>query len=170
MQTLSAGGGASDPDALTGIGRLFPQDQVVLLYGHTTILADLLRGSDVRPVLAVSAAGTSLLTSYLALKRLLLKGPLEPTIVNVMDNAHMAPSAAQQRAPTSLNDCARYFLNYEVNALNIAASDNEDRPSADIERLVLGLLENALALQGAWPGTPHPYAAPIRKHHPAGLY
>jgi hypothetical protein len=169
LQTLSAANGAG-LNALTSTGRLFAQDQVVVLYSTTPILAQLLHGSHIRPVLAVSAAGTSLLTSYLALKRLLLKGLLEPTIVNVVDNVQTGISAAPQRTPTSLNDCAKYFLNYEVNALNIAASSNEDRPSADIERLVLGLLENALALQGGWSSTARTYAPQIRNLYPAGAH
>lgn len=166
LQRLSTEGPGLD--ALAGMGRLFPHDQVVLLYGNTAVLATLLRGSRVRPVLAVSSSGTSLLTSYLALKRLLIKGALEPTIVNVVDNAQELIATAQQRMPTSLTDCAKYFLNYDVNALNIAASGNEDRPWADIERLVLGLMENTLALQGAWRNVAGRFAAPSHLYYAAG--
>lgn len=167
LQMLSAEGPGLE--ALAGLGRLFPPDQVVLLYSSTAVLAQLLRGSRVRPVLAVSSSGTSLLTSYLALKRLLIKGALEPTIVNVVDNAQGPIAAAQQRTPTSLTDCAKYFLNYDVNALNIAATGNEDRPWADIDRLVLGLMENTLALQGAWHQAASRFTPPFHPSYSAGV-
>ena len=120
-----------------------------------------------RPVLAVSSAKTSLLTSYLALKRLLLKGALEPTIVNVVDNAKVPTSITPNRMPTSLNDCAKYFLNYQVNALNVTASTADERPSASIGRLVLGLLEHAMALHSGWSIPHRPYAPTLRQYYHA---
>ena len=170
LQTLTSGS-AMGQHALADTGGLFPQDSVVLVYSTAQTLAHLLHGSSVRPVLAVSSAKTSLLTSYLALKRLLLKGALEPTIVNVVDNAKVPTSITPNRMPTSLNDCAKYFLNYQVNALNVTASTADERPSASIGRLVLGLLEHAMALHSGWSIPHRPYAPTLRQHyHPTGAH
>ncbi len=163
LQTLSSGR-ITGMHSLGDTGALFPQDSVVIVYSTAPTLAHLLHGSSVRPVLAVSAAKSSLLTSYLALKRLLLKGALEPTIVNVVDNARTLTPVSENRMPTSLNDCAKYFLNYQVNALNITAPTTDEPPSASVGRLVLGLLENAMALNSGWTAPHRPYAPALRQH------
>lgn len=169
LQTL-ASGSATGMHSLVDAGGLFPHDSVVIVYSTAQTLAHLLHGSGVRPVLAVSTAKTSLLTSYLALKRLLLKGALEPTVVNVMDNVQAKTPVSENRMPTSLNDCAKYFLNYQVNALNIPAPTTDERPSASIGRLVLGLLENAMALNSGWSAPHRPYAPTVRHHYPTGAH
>jgi hypothetical protein len=166
---------ASDADGnahtLREIGRLFPHESVVLVYGNAQLLVPLLRASRVRPVLALSGAKASLLTSYLALKRLLLKGHLEPTIVNVVDNAAVKTRKASSVAPTSLSDCAKYFLNYEVNALDIMVPTVADQPSAPIDRLALGLLETAMALDSLWSMPSTTFSAPtLRIQNPLGRY
>ena len=84
-----------------------------------TALTPLIKGSQIRPLLAMSAAKTSLLTTYLALKRLLLKAKVEPTIVNMVDPSK--PAQAHSTTPTSLSDCAKYFLNYDVFPIHITA-------------------------------------------------
>lgn len=165
LQTL-ASGSDTGLHSLADTGGLFTQDSVVLVYSTAQTLAHLLRGSNVRPVLAVSSTKTSLLTSYLALKRLLLKGALEPTIVNVVDNARASTPIDPSRMPNSLTDCAKYFLNYQVNALNVTAPTSDERPSASIGRLVLGLLENALPLNSGWSIPHRPYAPTVRQYHP----
>lgn len=129
-------------------GAFFSHESVVIVYANAHCLTPLLKGSQVRPLLAMSAAKTSLLTTYLALKRLLLKAKVEPTIVNMVDTTH--PPKSGGTSPTSLSDCARYFLNYEVNPLHIPAPIGDERPSASIERLALGLLESAMPLGTAW--------------------
>lgn len=170
LQTL-----ASQPriehNALADTGWMFPHESVVVVYGTAQMLVPLLQGSSVRPVLTVSTAKASLLTSYLALKRLLLKGRLEPTIVNVLPAQHTVSSrSGTQTASTGLRDYAKYFLDYEVNALTIPAPGVDDRPSANTERLALGLLENAMPLDVQWAPTPRsvstrpPLAAMVGSH------
>jgi hypothetical protein len=169
LQTL-ASGGATGMHSLADTGGLFPHESVVIVYSTAQTLAHLLHGSGVRPVLALSTAKTSLLTSYLALKRLLLKGALEPTIVNVVDNAQATTPVSGNRMPTSLNDCAKYFLNYQVNALNIQVPATDERPSASIGRLVLGLLETAMALHSNWSAPHRPYVSAARHPFPTGAH
>jgi hypothetical protein len=162
LQTL-ASGRTTGLHSLADTGNLFSQDSVVLVYSTAQTLAQLLRGSSVRPVLAVSDAKTSLLTSYLALKRLLLKGTLEPTIVNVVDNVQAPPLHEPNRMPNSLANCAKFFLNYQVNALNVSVTNTDERPSASVGRLALSLLENALPLESSWSSAHRPYA-PLARH------
>ncbi len=149
----------NERNALADTGWMFPHESVVMVYSTAQTLVPLLQGSKVRPVLTVSTAKASLLTSYLALKRLLLKGRLEPTIVNVLPLQHPVSSqAGTQTASTGLRDYAKYFLDYEVNALTIPAPGADERPSASTERLAFGLLENAMPLDLRWTPAPRSFS------------
>jgi hypothetical protein len=144
--------------SLQHLGRLFQYEGVLIVYGKADWLVPLLSDSGLKPLLAVAPMKTSLLTSYQALKVLMLKGRLEPTIVNVVQERHVALPVKSGTVAASLSDCARNFLGYEVNALNIAAPSDEDRPCVDIQHLALRMIESAVSLEsdlvGAMPQTP----------------
>jgi len=124
--------------SLGKLGHVMPRDGAVILYCNAEWLTTLLGDSHVAPLLAVSSMKTSLLTSYLALKRLLKNGGLEPTVVNL---AHDERAVA-----ASLGECARNFLGYEVKPIRIATPSFDNRPNAEVQRLALRMLENGLAL------------------------
>jgi len=147
LQSLSAAHGHAGP-GIADCGSFFPHESIVIVYASAQSLTPLLQNSTVRPLLAISDAKTSLLTSYLALKRLLLKAKVEPTIVNVVGGE---PSEKPD-APswTSLGDCAKFFLNYEVTPLQITLPTGNERYNARISRLALGLLETAMPLESGW--------------------
>ena len=142
--------------SLQHLGRLFQNEGAVILYGKAELLVPLLSDSRIHPLLAVAPMKASLLTSYLALKQLLLKGRLEPTIVNLVQEHNAAAATKIGSVAASLSDCARNFLGYEVNALNIAAPVDEDRPCVGIQRLALRMLESAMLLDAPVPNAmPH---------------
>lgn len=128
------------------LGDLFHQESIVILYSRVEWLVPILGESGVEPLLALSTSKTSLLTSYLALKRLLINGKLEPTIVNLTPEPKRTTSVKPVAGSSSLADCARNFLGYEVKAINIPASTSEDLTCRAIQRLALQLMENALSL------------------------
>lgn len=131
---------------LQRLGTLFAHDSVVILYSRAEWLVPLMGDSGVAPLLAVSPDKTSLLTSYLALKRLLMNGKLEPTIVNMLPQSSDDGAAAYRHRANaaSLGDCAKNFLNYDVKAITLTASGGDDRSNAAIQRLALWLMESAL--------------------------
>ena len=128
------------------LGQLFADDAVVLVYAKSETLAALLRDSSARPLLAVSSSKNALLTSYLALKRLLVDGRVEPTIVNV---SGLGGADAQKPMPTPvavhLAECARNFLGYQVHMLRVAPQPGA-RQDYDLKPLASRLLESGLAL------------------------
>jgi len=133
---------------LRRLGSLFAHDSVVILYSRSEWLVPMMGDSGVAPLLAVSPEKTSLLTSYRALKRLLINGKLEPTIVNLVPTS---PSTGGAMAPqrtntTSLVECAKNFLAYDVKAINLPASGGEENSSAAVQRLALRLMESAVSL------------------------
>ena len=133
--------------SLQQLGQLFPHEGVLLMYGKAQWLAPLLSHCGVKPLLAVAPMKHSLVGGYVALKHLLLNGRLEPTIVNILADTPTTENVKLRPVATTLSECARNFLGYEVNALNIAASIEEDALSMDMQHLALRMLENAIALE-----------------------
>lgn len=132
---------------LRRLGQLFARDSVVILYSRAEWLVPIIGHCGVTPLIAISPAKASLLTSYRALKRLLINGRLEPTIVNVVQPAHDAPptlSDASSSGAASLLECARNFLNYDTKAINLPAHD--EHASGAMQRLALRLMESAVSL------------------------
>jgi hypothetical protein len=123
----------------------------------------LLHGSGVKPLLVVTPLKSALLSSYVALKHLLLNGRLEPTIANLEPGLAAADIPKGRGVATTLSECAKNFLGFEVHALNIAAPAEDDRPSSDIEHLALRMLEDSVALQPA-----PTMGAPQANHHGLG--
>lgn len=142
--------------SLQHLGQLFAHEGIVIFYGHAQWLAPFLNGSGVKPLLAVTPMKSSLLSSYVALKHLLLNGRLEPTIANLEPGLLVKENPRVRGAATTLSECAKNFLGFEVNALNIAAPCEDDRPCSDIEHLALRMLEDSVALKPALAmGAPH---------------
>lgn len=130
---------------LQQLGHLFPIDGVVVLYCKVDWMNALMGGCDIQPVLAVSPMRTSLLTSYMALKRLLITGKLKPTIVNMIQEH--GPTSPSHPASAGLSECARKFLGHEVQALDIVESQGDAPLHGEIQRLALRLLESAVPLR-----------------------
>jgi hypothetical protein len=151
MQGLSLISTFANPAAqcLTSLGRAFPHDGVMVIYSNAQVLSTLLSHTGVTPLLAISNAKTSLITSYLALKRLLLKGRVAPVLANVVQYAE-DPVEKRGSVASNLRDCAKYFLDFEVNILTIVAPSGEDRPGTDVQRLALTMIEGAIPLDTGW--------------------
>lgn len=134
---------------LTQLGHLFPKDGVLILYCRVEWMIPLIGDCDVTPLLAVSPLRTSLLTSYLALKRLLITGRLKPTIVNMVQEPVNALPKAHPPASSSLSECAKKFLGYDASILTIQERCGEDALFNEFQGLALRVLESALALEPA---------------------
>ena len=135
--------GFNDKDHQRGWHRLvrcFAHGEVVFLYSTAQCIASTLQGLDAPVFLPVSERRASLLTSYLALKRMLLVGGQSPTIVNVLapntdDDAPTAPTVC-----SSLVECAKNFLNFEAQVIAFTDSVEEHSVQA-MHQLALNLLD-----------------------------
>jgi hypothetical protein len=155
LQMLSSGLGANS-DPLQECGWLFPHDSVAIVYAPAGVLVQLLGGTSVRPVLAVSTGKSSLLTGYLALKRLVLKGKLSPMVVNFVENALPGDrSLTTASVGVGLQDYAKYFLNYDVSLFSVSPTKPSEFVDRAVERLALGLLESAIQLTHRWAPASH---------------
>jgi hypothetical protein len=170
LQMLSTGLETST-EKLQDCGWLFPHDSVVIVYAPAATVVQLLGGTSVRPVLAVSTGKSSLLTGYLALKRLLLKGKLSPMVVNLIGNATPGGrSPVTVPVGVGLQDYAKYFLNYDVTLFSVAMSQANDTTDQPVERLALGLLESAVRLTHRWAPMAHHATAPFQPSTMAGRH
>ncbi len=148
LQSLCTAAPAND-HCLQQLGQLFGTDGVVILYCKAEWMASLLAHCRIEPLLAVSPLRTSLMTGYIALKRLLISGKLKPTIVNMVHNMDAQGVAFASAASLGLRECAEKFLGQDIKSLDIAVQRGESPPNADFQRLALRLLEGALELQAA---------------------
>lgn len=128
------------------LGHLFPNDSVVVLYCRVEWMIPLIAESSIEPLLAVSQIKTSLMTSYLALKRLLITGKLRPTIINMVPDRVADPTPTGLPISASLGECARRFLGHEVKSVEITERLGDDGQCSNVQRLALRLMENALTL------------------------
>ena len=135
------------------LGRLFPADGVIILYCKVEPMIELIGARHIEPLLAVSPLRTSLMTSYIALKRLLITGKLQPTIVNMIQDQGTDSPVPTRVTLSGLSQCAKRFLRLEVTTLDIVEQCGETIPNGDIQRLALRLLERSLPLRAEYEQT-----------------
>ena len=137
---------SNQAENLRRLGQLFARDSVVILYSRAEWLVPMVGQCGITPLLVVTPEKASLLSSYRALKRLLIGGQLEPTIFNFTQPSHDAAGWLRHvpAGAASLVTCAKNFLNYDVKTITLAS--NEEHASHTMQRLALRLMEGAVSL------------------------
>lgn len=154
LQTLAATASASWVSALQW-GSLLAPHMVVIVYAPAELLTGLCTQTGLTPLLALSSGKTSLMTSYLALKRLLINTYRVPTIAHVHPSTHGDREDAVAR---SLQDCARQFLQVEVEVLPLKLGPGQALAHTDLDGLVQLLLDESVTLDAPWNGMRNPLA------------
>jgi hypothetical protein len=131
-------------DQLSG---LFQSFGVIVIYARADILTLVLPDSGIEPLLTVSPAKMSPVTAYQALKQMLLDAKLRPTIASIVPELLPKGVVPSYSPVENLQKCAMTFLGYRLDSLVVRAVQPKDRPSDDMHRLALRLLENAMPLQ-----------------------
>jgi len=159
--------GTKPAHSLQRLAHTFQSNGVVVLYASVDALCKLLAHTDVRPLLSLSQEKNALMTTYLALKRLLRNAGLEPTILNMMGSGEESRKGPAGVAH-ALSECAKNFLGYAVQAVRIDPAQTEAQLDTDMRRLATRLLENALPLKshalGATGFQPSGYRELSRSH------
>jgi hypothetical protein len=131
-------------DPLSG---LFQSFGVIVIYARADVLTRVLPDSGIEPLLTVSPAKMSPVTAYQALKQMLLDAKLRPTIASLVPEPLSKGGVVASSSPVeNLQKCAMTFLGYRLDSLVIRTVQAQDRPSDDMHRLALRLLENAMPL------------------------
>lgn len=123
--------------------RAFVGTGVVILYCNAELASQVLKGLETSALIPVSPERSSLLSSYLALKRLLILGGHRPTIIDVQSTDKNANTSGVPAVCTSLVECARNFLSFEVKVISFADIADDEQATADFNRFALSLLESA---------------------------
>lgn len=145
IQALSTAHDA-DSQSLHQLHHLLPPEGVAVLYCKVEWMMPLISDWHMEPLLAVSPVQKSLLTSYMALKRMLITGTLKPTIINMLQDSDLNSSPSALSVSAGLDACARRFLGYECKTLNIREQRDESQPCHQVQGLALRLLENSVTL------------------------
>lgn len=145
LQRLGArrSAGSLPLDPLSG---LFQSFGVIVIYARADVLTLVLPDSGIEPLLTVSPAKMSPVTAYQALKQMLLDAKLRPTIASIVPEPLSKAGVTSYSPVENLQKCAMTFLGYRLDSLLIRTAQAQDRPSDDMHRLALRLLENAMPL------------------------
>jgi len=132
--------------SLHHLGLLLPAESIVVLYCKADWMVKLIGDRHTEALLAISQTKASLLTGYIALKRLLIMGKLRPTIVNMLRDPSLPAPAHHPTTSAGLSECAKRFLGHELKTLTIAEWQTDVAPCDAVQRLALRLLESAVPL------------------------
>lgn len=124
---------------------------LVIVYAPADQLVALVAQTGVTPLLALSSGKTSLMTSYLALKRLLINTQRVPTIAHVRTHGQ-ATNSQEDVVAHSLQGCARQFLHVELDLLPLQLGEGPAKAHADVEALLQLLLAESVTLDPPWGG------------------
>ncbi len=130
--------------ARSRLGEVLQAFGVVLLHTDAETLGCMLAGSAAEPLLLLSLQKQSVITSYQALKHLLLRAGLRPTIVCLTPEEPSLRQGHGSSPVRSLQSCALAFLGFEPKALTMP-SQQADGGGA-LGAFALRLLEGAVSL------------------------
>lgn len=133
------------------LGNVACTDGVVVVYASAPILATIFQGHQLTPLLAVSTARESLLTSYQALKRIVASPLVSPLIVDQTAPSTTTEFGRSTSPARTLAECARNFLQVDLQLAQLRATRDDAPTAADLLRLALRVLENAIPLSSRWP-------------------
>ncbi len=136
----------SDARGLQPLQRLLDGNTVAVLYAGAQTLVKLCCDTGLQPLLAVSGDPNSSLTAYLALKRLLLTARLEPTILHMMALPRDGQNAGSGAAARQLEQCAKRFLGYDVNAIHLDPQADDAAMHRAVRLLATRMVDTALPL------------------------
>ena len=135
----------SQGQPLQRLSSLFESGQVVVVFARGDLLAKLLEGSNVQPLLAVSSSPMSLMTAYYSLKQMHITAQIHPLIVSI-EQEYISRINNTQTPGETLYDCARNFLDCTLSPPLIANLNTEDGISPEMNRLITRMLATAMPI------------------------
>ena len=150
LHTLAAASSSANWTSALQSSPLQAPNAVVIVYAPAELLTSLALQTGVTPLLALSSGKTSLMTSYLALKRLLINTHRVPTIAHVHSRAQAVEEP--EVVARCLQDCARQFLQTELEIHPLRLGAGSALAHTDTEALVQLLLAESVTLDAPWTG------------------
>lgn len=148
LLTLAAAPSSAHWHSALQSSPLLASNAVVVVYAPADLLVGLSNQTGVTPLLALSSGKTALMTSYLALKRLLINTQRVPTIAHV--HSPTQTSDNPDIVARCLRDCARQFLDVELDMFPLHLDAEPALAHADMNALVQLLLDESVTLDAPW--------------------
>lgn len=129
------------------LASLFANYAIILIYTRAESTARLFNNHAAAPLLLLTPQSTSTLSAYQALKQLLQKEQLRPTVANIALSSSLHAEMTNYSSFQNLQHCAMTFLGYQLDAATIRVTADDACAQSDIRRLALQLLESGISLQ-----------------------
>lgn len=148
LHTLAATSASARWASALQSSSLYAPNAVAIVYAPADLLTHFTRQTGVTPLLALSSGKTSLMTSYLALKRLLINSNRVPTIAHV--HSRLQTAETPEVVARCLQDCARQFLDVELTMHPLHLDDSATLADTGMLTLVQRLLDESVTLEAPW--------------------
>lgn len=132
----------SGAQARSRLRHLFADDAVVVVYANAETLTRIATDENCQPLMVMASTPEALLKSYVALKKLLISGEMSPLMVDATGGPH----SGKISTVNTLIDCARNFLDHELQCIALQQDDQDMTEGSGVQRLALRILENAIPL------------------------
>ncbi|SDP93439.1 hypothetical protein SAMN05216303_11246 [Rhodoferax sp. OV413] len=131
---------------LQPLGHLFRNCDLVVVYADAHMLAALLPGSQVRPLLAVAPGRASIIGAYKSFKKLLLQAQLVPLIASVVSNPFKNAENLAKTTGRALQQCAQIHLGCHTEFMTVRTFPQQHKHWNDAHPLALRLMANAIPI------------------------
>lgn len=131
---------------LQAISHLFRSCDLVVVYADAELLATLLPGSQVRPLLAVTPRRASILGAYQNFKKLLLQARLVPLVASVVTAPYKNAELLAKSTGRALQNCAQMHLGCQTDFMTVRSFPQQHARWDDAHQIALRLMASAIPM------------------------
>ncbi len=131
---------------LQALSHLFRSSDLVVVYADADLLATLLPGSQVRPLLAVTPLRASVLGAYQSFKQLLLQARLVPLIASVVTTPFRNAELQARSTGRALQHCAHQHLDCRTDFMTVRSFPQKTARWDDAHQIALRLMAHAIPM------------------------
>lgn len=134
------------PSPLQALSHLFRSCDLVVVYADAQLLAALLPGSQVRPLLAVTPRRASIIGAYQNFKKLLLQARLVPLIASVVTAPFKNAELLAKSTGRALQNCAHLHLDCQTDFMTVRSFPQQNARWDDAHQIALRLMASAIPM------------------------
>ena len=131
---------------LQSLSHLFRSCDLVVVYADAQLLATLLLGSQVRPLLTVTPRRASIVGAYQNFKKLLLQAELVPLIASVVTAPFKNAELMATSTGRALQNCAHRHLDCQTDFMTVRSFPQQHARWDDAHQIALRLMASAIPM------------------------
>ncbi|MEO5794256.1 MAG: hypothetical protein ABIP34_04320 [Rhodoferax sp.] len=132
--------------ALSHLSHLFRSCDLVVVYADAQLLATLMPGSQIRPLLAVTPRRASIIGAYQNFKKLLLQARLVPLIASVVTAPFRNAELQARNTGRTLQNCAHLHLDCQTDFMTVRSFPQQHARWDDAHQIALRLMASAIPM------------------------